>query len=253
MMKAGKLHGKTVIITGAAGGIGMATAALLGRQGANLVLADIDLPKLERATKGLSSSLLTVKCDITKREDIVELVARAQKKFNKIDILVNNAGIIIPARFEDSKYDDIEKQININLIGTINVTYEVLPALIKNGGGNIVTISSMAGIVPETFSSIYTATKFAPVSYTHLDVYKRQGISVASLRCHHIDIFRRDQEFQLSGDDCRVMPGNRGEHARLVGQQKTAKIKKTGIYRFRAGGGCLFLDPDVGFGRGYFR
>ncbi len=160
-MKAGKLHGKTVIITGAAGGIGMATAALLGRQGANLVLADIDLPKLERATKGLSSSLLTVKCDITKREDIVELVARAQKKFNKIDILVNNAGIIIPARFEDSKYDDIEKQININLIGTINVTYEVLPALIKNGGGNIVTISSMAGIVPETFSSIYTATKFA--------------------------------------------------------------------------------------------
>ncbi len=59
----------------------MATAALLGRQGANLVLADIDLPKLERATKGgLSSSLLTVKCDITKREDIVELVARAQKK-----------------------------------------------------------------------------------------------------------------------------------------------------------------------------
>jgi len=160
-MKARKLHGKTVIITGAAGGIGEATAALLNREGANLVLADIDVPKLEKTAERLSQPVLTVKCDITRREDIVKLVARAQEKFNTIDILVNNAGIIIPSRFEDSQYDDIEKQVSINLMGTINATYEVLPVLIKNGGGNIVTIPSMAGIVPETFSSIYTATKFA--------------------------------------------------------------------------------------------
>lgn len=160
-MKARKLHGKTVIITGAAGGIGTATAALLDREGANLVLADIDLPKLKEAAERLSQPALAVKCDITRREEIAGLVAWVQETFNTIDILVNNAGIIIPSLFENCRYDEIEKQVAINLMGTINATYGVLPVLIKNGGGNIVTISSMAGIVPETYSSIYTATKFA--------------------------------------------------------------------------------------------
>jgi len=160
-MKPGKLHGKTVIITGAAGGIGTATASLLDREGANLVLADIDLPRLQEGAEKLSQPALAVKCDITRREDIAELVARAQERFKTIDVLVNNAGIIIPALFENCSYDEIERQVAVNLMGTIYATYEVLPVLIKNGGGNIVTISSMAGIVPETFSSIYIATKFA--------------------------------------------------------------------------------------------
>ncbi len=160
-MKPGKLHGKTVIITGAAGGIGTATAALLDREGANLVLADIDLPRLQELAERLSRPALAVKCNITRREEVAELVARAQEKFNTIDVLVNNAGIIIPSLFENCSDDQIEKQVAVNLMGTIHATYAVLPVLIKNGGGNIVTISSMAGIVPETYSSIYTATKFA--------------------------------------------------------------------------------------------
>lgn len=160
-MKGKQLHGKTMIITGAAGGIGTATAILLDREGANLVLADIDLPGLKETAELLSRPALTVKCDITRREDIDELVDRTQDKFNRIDVLVNNAGIIIPSLFEHSSYEDIDKQVAINLMGVVNATYGVIPSLIKNGSGNIVTISSMAGIVPETFSAIYSATKFA--------------------------------------------------------------------------------------------
>lgn len=160
-MKAKKLYGKTVIITGAAGGIGTATAALLDSEGANLVLADINLSRAREVAQGLTGETLAVECDITKREQISALVAAVQDRFNSIDVLVNNAGIIIPSLFEDSPYEDIDRQVAINLMGTVNATYGVLPALIKNGGGNIVTISSMAGLVPETFSSIYTATKFA--------------------------------------------------------------------------------------------
>jgi short-subunit dehydrogenase len=160
-MKAKKLYGKTVIITGAAGGIGTATAALLDSEGANLVLADINLSRAREVAQGLTGETLAVECDITKREQISALVAAVQDRFNSIDVLVNNAGIIIPSLFEDSPYEDIDRQVAINLMGTVNATYGVLPALIENGGGNIVTISSMAGLVPETFSSIYTATKFA--------------------------------------------------------------------------------------------
>ncbi|HPU02215.1 MAG TPA: SDR family NAD(P)-dependent oxidoreductase, partial [Bacillota bacterium] len=96
-MKQGKLHGKTVILTGAGGGIGTATAALLDREGANLVLADINLARVQELAQGLSRPALAVKCDITKREEVTELVARALERFNTIDVLVNNAGIIIPS------------------------------------------------------------------------------------------------------------------------------------------------------------
>ena len=132
---------------------------------------------------GFSSPVLTVKCDITRREEVKALVARAREKFNTIDVLVNNAGIILPARFEESSYEDIDRQLNINLVGTINVTREVLPVLIENGGGNIVTISSMAGIVPETYSSIYTATKFALRGFnlTLALELKEYGIAVSTI------------------------------------------------------------------------
>ncbi|HOB86639.1 MAG TPA: SDR family oxidoreductase [Bacillota bacterium] len=182
-MKSGRLEGKTVIVTGAAGGIGTAIAALLDGEGANLVLADINLPRLEEMATGFSSPVLTVKCDITRREEVKALVARAREKFNTIDVLVNNAGIILPARFEESSYEDIDRQLNINLVGTINVTREVLPVLIENGGGNIVTISSMAGIVPETYSSIYTATKFALRGFnlTLALELKEYGIAVSTI------------------------------------------------------------------------
>lgn len=155
------LTGKTVIITGAAGGIGTETAALLDGAGANLVLADIDEAGLAETARKLSRPALAVKCDITRLDNIEHLAAQALERFQAIDVLVNNAGIIIPALFENCRYDHIEKQVAINLMGTINATYGVLPHLIERGGGNIVTISSMAGIVPETRSAIYTATKFA--------------------------------------------------------------------------------------------
>ncbi|MHA1337066.1 MAG: SDR family oxidoreductase [Promethearchaeota archaeon] len=90
-----------------------------------------------------------------------KLFDKSIEKYNKIDYLINTVGIIIPSLFENANYDDILKQININLIGTIQCTKEIIPYLKNSGGGQIITISSLAGIVPETYSSIYTATKFA--------------------------------------------------------------------------------------------
>ena len=183
MKTTAKLQGKTVIITGAAGGIGRVTAALLQNQGAQLALCDLDWPGLEQAAKELAEPLLTVKCDITTRHETKALVAQTLERFGKIDAVVNNAGIIIPARFEKCSAQEIEKQVAVNLMGTINMTSAVLPALIKGGGGNIVTISSMAGIVPETFSAVYAATKFAlrGLNLTLALELKEHNISVSTI------------------------------------------------------------------------
>jgi len=152
---------KTIMITGASGGIGSALARALDNRKANLVLADINFKGTESSDSGWMSAPLKIQCDITDRADVKRLVESAVKKFSKIDILINNAGIIRPALFENCSYEDIDAQMKINFMGAVNCTKEVLTVMLPAKRGNIVTISSLAGIVPETYSSIYTASKFA--------------------------------------------------------------------------------------------
>ncbi len=149
------------VITGAAGGIGGEIAALFHSKGMRLVLADIDKKKLESAARSYGKSALAVKCDITKPAEVKRLFRQAVARFGGVDVLVNNAGIIVPNLFEHCTRREIDRQIGVNLMGPINCIMEAVPLLKSRGGGSIVTISSLAGIVPETHSSIYTATKFA--------------------------------------------------------------------------------------------
>ena len=159
--KNNKLKDKIAIVTGASGGIGSEIVKLLDENGVLLVLTDVNIKALNEIAKNLSKEHLVIQCDITKIEQVKDLISQTIKKYGTIDILVNTVGIIIPALFEDTTYEDIEKQVNVNLIGTIFCTKEVIPIMKKAGKGNIITLSSLAGIVPETYSSIYTATKFA--------------------------------------------------------------------------------------------
>jgi short-subunit dehydrogenase len=153
--------GKTIIITGASGGIGSALARELDSRGAELVLADINFNSLESLASSLTSKPLIIKCNITDRTDVKCLVKLALNKFSKIDMLINNAGIIRPALFENCSNEDIDDQMKVNFMGAVNCSKEVVAAMIPVKKGHIVTISSLAGLVPETYSSIYTASKFA--------------------------------------------------------------------------------------------
>jgi short-subunit dehydrogenase len=156
-----ELENKVAIIAGAAGGIGRKIAELFDKKGIKLVLADLDLDSLKEMSKKLEQDPLLIACDITRLEEVKHLFLNTLEGHKKIDILVNCVGIIIPSLFEDASYEDIRTQIDVNLMGTIHCTKEVIPIMKEHGGGHIVTISSLAGIVPETYSSIYTATKFA--------------------------------------------------------------------------------------------
>ena len=178
-----ELKGGTAIITGAAGGIGAEVARILDREGMNLVLTDIDAARLEKTARLLARDSLRVVCDITRPDEVRGLVSAAENRFGRVDVLVNNAGIILPSLFENCEHADIERQVRINLLGTMTCTREVIPAMKKAGGGHIATVSSMAGIVPETHSSVYTATKFALRGFnlTLAIELKRHGIGVSTI------------------------------------------------------------------------
>ncbi len=183
------IEGKTAIITGAAGGIGTEIALLMERLGARLALVDIDRKRLDGLSKKLSSPAQTILCDITDLKQVKKAVSAAVRKHGAIDILVNNAGIIVPGLFENSAPGDIRRQVEINLMGAVNFTREVIPAMKASGGGHIVTVSSLAGIVPETYSAVYTATKFAlrGLGLTlHLEL-KRHNIGVTTVFPDSVD------------------------------------------------------------------
>ncbi|MBN1534907.1 MAG: SDR family oxidoreductase [Spirochaetes bacterium] len=184
-----KIDGSVAVITGGAGGIGTAIARLFDQKGIRCALCDIDEKGLRKAGESLSTPPLLVTCDITDRKEIGRAIKKIRGHFGGIDILVNNAGIIVPSLFENCSYRDMDRQIAINLVGAMNFTREIIEPLKENGGGCIITTSSLAGIVPETHSAVYSATKFALRGFNltlHIEL-KRHGIFVGTVFPDSID------------------------------------------------------------------
>jgi len=161
------MAGKVVVVTGASSGIGEATAREFGRAGANVVLAARRLDRLEalaREIEGLGSgaAALPVAADLSRLEDITALVTQAQERFGRIDVLFNNAGFgrldwlenLDPAK-------DIAAQLNVNVLGVIQTTRQVLPLMIAQRGGHVINMASVAGLVGTPTYTIYAACKFA--------------------------------------------------------------------------------------------
>ena len=163
------LENKTVIVTGGASGIGKAVVEEFLRQGANVVVSDLN------AEGESSENLLYVKCDVSRRDSVKEMVAKTLEKFSRIDILVNNAGINIPSllvdkdeaygkyEFNDETYDKI---MDINVKGLFICSQEVGRVMVKQGKGVIVNMSSESGLEGSEGQSVYAASKNAVNSFT---------------------------------------------------------------------------------------
>jgi NAD(P)-dependent dehydrogenase (short-subunit alcohol dehydrogenase family) len=155
--------GKVAVITGSARGIGFATAALLGKRGAGVVLSDILEDRLVEAEKRLRDEgieVVALNSDVTEQADCEALVKSALDRFGRIDILVNNAGISIVANFEECKPGVCRRLIEVNLLGPINMTLAALDHL-KSSRGHIVFVSSVSGIRAIPTGSIYSSSKAA--------------------------------------------------------------------------------------------
>lgn len=163
------LKEKVVIITGAAGGIGRATARLFAQHGAFLVLTDIRNKELEEAVeilKEMGAKTMLVEHDVRVPESWESLMNRVKQEYGRVDVLVNNAGVVEPGPAEEVALDKIQRQISVNLLGTIHGCRAALRVMKAQNFGKIVNVASLGGIVPMSGEAAYSATKFAIRGFT---------------------------------------------------------------------------------------
>lgn len=163
-------HNKTALVTGAAVGIGRATALELARRGAGLVLLDLNLEKLDALKEELKSytdDVLVYSCDVSNEARVNEVIADATAHFGKIDILVNNAALWrAHSDFVDTPIDEWKRYLDVNVMGTVYVTRAVLPGMLDLGYGRIVNVASVAGVYGNRTMAHYSATKGALIAFT---------------------------------------------------------------------------------------
>ncbi len=138
-------HRKTVIVTGASGGIGYAVAKAFVGHDDNVVLTGTSEDKLKsaEATIGSPTTVLTVVADVTSAADRERLVDAALSRFGRIDVLVNNAGLFEPRPFLEVDEDHLDRFLEVNLKGTFFLTQAVIPHLIAGGGGAIINVGTV--------------------------------------------------------------------------------------------------------------
>jgi NAD(P)-dependent dehydrogenase (short-subunit alcohol dehydrogenase family) len=154
-----------VLITGGAGGMGLAFAERFHAAGASLALADIDQARLAQAVKTFASDCLTIPSDVTRVEDCSRMVSETLARFGRLDLLINAAGIWVEGPAEDMSEAMWDRCIDINLKGTFFACRYAIPALEKSGG-SILNIASDAGLMGSKGASIYCASKGGVVLLT---------------------------------------------------------------------------------------
>jgi NAD(P)-dependent dehydrogenase (short-subunit alcohol dehydrogenase family) len=181
-----EIHGQIAVVTGAASGIGRATATALAREGADLVLADVNDDRLEEVRKeitALGRKGVAVHTDVSKLQDIRNLFDRSIGELGRVDILMNNAGVHLVGPAERISIADWEWIVGTNLWGVVYGVNVFLPHMLERGTGHIVNTASMSGLIGAESSIPYVATKFAVVGMSEcLAAYLRpKGIGVTVL------------------------------------------------------------------------
>ena len=162
----GRLEGKAAMITGGAGGIGSATAAVFAGEGARVAIVDLDPDALRRASGEIAGEVVTMAADISREDEAFRAVDEAVEALGGLDILVNNAGVREYGPLAERPAESWERIIAVNMMGTANCTRAALPHLRRATDGNIVNVSSVFGVIARTGMGQYDATKAAIVSMT---------------------------------------------------------------------------------------
>lgn len=164
-MGAEPFSGKSAIVTGAASGIGREIALQLAAAGANVLVTDVvegtDAVALEISQAGGKARAMRV--DVSKREELAAAIGDVVAEHGRLDLMFNNAGVAIFGEFEQVTLDDWDKIIDVNLRGVAYGTKMAYDQMVKQGGGQIVTTASVAGLVPVPLQAHYCATKHALV------------------------------------------------------------------------------------------
>ena len=162
-----RLQGKVAIITGAAQGIGYATARKFLDEGATVIACDISKASIDAALPSLSvrGAIEGVVVDVTAREQVDAMTAAVAQRHGRIDILINNAGITLDARLQKMTEDQFDRVIAVNLKGTYNCAQSVLDTMVKQASGVILNASSVVGIYGNFGQTNYAASKFGVIGF----------------------------------------------------------------------------------------
>jgi len=186
-MNVSKLRGKTAVVTGAASGIGRASALAFARRGAGLALCDVNeagLGEVAEQIRGLGCEVFTRQVDVASREQMRDFADAVHERVEAVDILMNNAGVGLGAGFLDTTLDDWEWILGVNLRGVIHGCHFFLPAMVRRGrGGHVVNVSSSAGFAPSELLLAYCTTKFAVLGMSESlrDELSRYDIGVTAV------------------------------------------------------------------------
>jgi NAD(P)-dependent dehydrogenase (short-subunit alcohol dehydrogenase family) len=164
-----KLKNKIAIVTGSKRGIGRSIALELAKEGAKIVVSDIDLKECQDVCDeiiALGSDAIAVKCDVSRKEDVDAMVEKTIRKFKKIDILVNNAGVVVMKPFVEMTEKDWDFTMDVDLKGVFLCSNAVAKQMMKQKSGKIVSIASIAGKVGFMNTSAYCASKGGVINFT---------------------------------------------------------------------------------------
>jgi NAD(P)-dependent dehydrogenase (short-subunit alcohol dehydrogenase family) len=195
----GNFNGKVAIVTGGGSGIGLATAKAFAEQGAKVVIAEITTKNGEDAAKAINDAggtAIFVHTDVGKAESVAALVEKTVAAYGRLDIAVNNAGIdpeVVPdADWDEAMFDRIQ---NVNLKGVFLCMKYEIAQMLKNGGGRIVNVASIAGISAVGNKPSYTASKHGVVGMTRAAAlqYARRGIRINAMCPGGVDTPISDQ------------------------------------------------------------
>lgn len=186
------LTDKIAVVTGAGSGIGIgeAIATLLHEEGVKVILAGRNKDKLQNVANQLAQdSVKVVPTDVTKKEEVDELIKIAQQTFGGLDIVINSAGQMLSSKITDYQVDEWDSMIDVNIKGTLYTAQAALPTMLEQSSGHLINIASISGFEVTKSSTIYSATKAAVHTITQglEKELAKTGVKVTSISPGMVD------------------------------------------------------------------
>ncbi|HCT3221667.1 SDR family oxidoreductase [Staphylococcus aureus] len=184
------LTDKVAVVTGAGSGIGEAIATLLHEEGVKVILAGRNKDKLQNVANQLAQdSVKVVPTDVTKKEEVDELIKIAQQTFGGLDIVINSAGQMLSSKITDYQVDEWDSMIDVNIKGALYTAQAALPTMLEQSSGHLINIASISGFEVTKSSTIYSATKAAVHTITQglEKELAKTGVKVTSISPGMVD------------------------------------------------------------------